>query len=111
MENNLKVTLGMIPENCMDDAVEIQEFSITYGQNADTNSDRDDYQHIKITAQNSGAGEDGWYYDIEIPNGHWSVDSGESLVTIIEDFKSRMEYNTTKEKDLKTYEFNHNTPK
>jgi hypothetical protein len=33
----------------------------------------------------------GFYFDITIPEGeHWSVDNGDSLKALIEDFKSRL---------------------
>ena len=101
-ENKLKVTLGLVPENAKGNAVSISEFSITYTQNPDCNSNSSEYQDITIKALNSGMGEDGWYYDIKTDN-HWSISDADELVDLINDFKMRMEVGITKEKDIETY--------
>ena len=77
-------------------AVGIEQMSITYIQPADTCSNPDELQHLTITTQVSDAvseGEEGFYFDVTIPHGeHWSVESGEELSGLIEDFK-RIIYN------------------
>lgn len=102
---DLKVTLGLIPENSIDNVVSIEQFSITYGQQADCNSNRDDYQSLKITARNSDIDENGWYFNLDTCGGHWSVNNPEDIAKIVEDFKMRMQVATIKEKDIKTFEF------
>ena len=75
-------------------AVGIEQMSITYTQPADCCSDSDDIQNITITTQCSDAvseGEQGYYFDISIPSGHhWSVEDGNELLGLIEDFKKRL---------------------
>ena len=74
-------------------AVGIEEMSITYTQSADTNSSSDEVQFIKITSRSACSvreDEEGFYFDIEIPEGHWSVEDGEELKALIDDFKSRL---------------------
>lgn len=83
--------------------VEISDFSITYCQPADTCSEKDDYQMLKITARNIGAGEDGWYYDLDTCGTHWSVDSDEAIALLIKDFQKRMTLDITKQADLKRF--------
>ena len=78
--------------------VGIEEMSVTYLQPADTNSTSDEVQHLTITTRTAcGVGIDdsikrnGFYYDVTIPNGeHWSVDDGEELAALVEDFKKRL---------------------
>jgi hypothetical protein len=78
--------------------VGIEEMSVTYLQPADTNSTSDEVQHLTITSRTAcSVGIDdaikrnGFYFDITIPEGeHWSVDDGESLAAIIDDFKKRL---------------------
>jgi len=87
-------------EHC--NVVGIEEMSITYTQPADTCSDSEEIQHLTITTQMGNAvgdGEEGFYFNITIPEGeHWSVDEGDSLMALVEDFKQRL-YMTTKHKD------------
>ena len=75
-------------------AIGIDSMSITYTQPADTCSDSADIQVITITTQcgcSVNNGEEGYYFDISIPeNQHWSVNSGEELSGLIEDFKQRL---------------------
>lgn len=86
----------MQEENCS--TVGIEEMSITYIQPADTNSSSDDIQLLTITSKTAAcAGLDsveeqqGYYFDISIPNNaHWSVDDGDSLKALIDDFKQRL---------------------
>lgn len=101
--SNLKVTLDYIPDNCIEEnAVEISEFSITYTQQADTNSDRDDYQSLTVFAENSGAG---WYISFKTDS-KWSINEPNDIKVLLEDFLSRMNFNTVKTEDLKTYKRN-----
>lgn len=81
-------------------AVGIEEMSITYIQPSDTCSDRDETQHLTISTQCAeavGIGVEGFYFDITIPGGeHWSIEDGEELKALVDDFKSRL-YNKQKE--------------
>lgn len=78
--------------------VGIEEMSVTYLQPADTNSPSDDVQHLTITSRTAcavGTDEaikrDGFYFDVTIPEGeHWSVDDGEGLAALVEDFRKRL---------------------
>ena len=82
-------------EKC--NAIGIDEMSITYIQPADTCSSSDEIQTITITTQ---CGEScdmeeaeklkGFYFDITISEGHWSVNDGDSLKALIDDFKKRL---------------------
>jgi len=86
------------------DAVGIEKMSITYIQPADTCSSSDEIQTLTITTQcgdSCGIEEvekqEGFYFDITIPEGqHWSVEDGDSLKALIEDFKKRL-YMTTEQ--------------
>ena len=86
----------MQDEKC--DAVGIDSMSITYIQPADTCSSADDIQSITITTQMpescqiiDAEKQQGFYFDITIPNGeHWSVNDGDSLKALIDDFKKRL---------------------
>lgn len=86
----------MMDEKC--NAIGIDSMSITYIQPADTNCSSDEIQTITITTQSSDAcgieeaeNKNGFYFDISIPDGqHWSVGDGDSLKTLIEDFKKRL---------------------
>lgn len=75
-------------------AVGIEQMSIVYTQPPDTCSGVDEVQHLTITTQcgeSVSVGEEGFYFDISIPEGeHWSVESGEELSGLIEDFKKRL---------------------
>ena len=96
--------MKIVPYNYIDDlekeeAVGIESMSITYIQPADTCSDRDDVQTLKIELQSGASydreefeqGKEGFYFDISLPEGgHWSVDSGEQLAALIDDFKERL---------------------
>lgn len=80
------------------DAIGIEQMSITYTKPADTCSDSDDIQSITITTQMpescqiiDAEKKQGFYFNITIPEGeHWSVDDGDSLKALIEDFKERL---------------------
>ena len=99
----------VIPVNYTDDlekisreekvnAIGIEQMSIIYTQPADTCSSSDEVQSITITTQMpescqiiDAEKQQGFYFDITIPNGeHWSVDDGDSLMALIEDFKKRL---------------------
>lgn len=75
-------------------AVGIEEMSVTYTQPADTCSHQDEIQLITIKTQMADAvaeGEEGFYFDVSIPEGqHWSVDDGEELKALVDDFKKRL---------------------
>ena len=96
----------MQEEKC--DVVGIESMSITYTQPADTCSSSDDIQNITITTQCADAcgikeaeKQEGFYFNISIPEGgHWSVDEGDSLKVLIEDFKKRL-YMTTDTRENK----------
>lgn len=85
----------MQDEKC--NAVGIEEMSITYTQLTDTCSSVDEIQTITITAQcidectiKKAEKQEGFYFDIILPKGHWSVDDGDSLKALIDDFKKRL---------------------
>jgi hypothetical protein len=86
----------MMDEKC--GAVGIEKMSITYIQPADICSSSDKIQTITITTQYCAAStlkeadnQNGFYFNITIPEGqHWSIDDGDSLVALIEDFKKRL---------------------
>ena len=86
--------------------VGIEEMSVTYVQPADTNSSQDVVQFLTVTTQTAicvKEGEEGFYFNISIPEGqHWSVDDGESLKAIIEDFRKRLYMTTDSRKDGKS---------
>ena len=78
--------------------VGIEEMSITYIQPADTNSSSDEVQLLTITSRTAAGADfdsiekqEGYYFDVSIPDsGHWSVEEGEELKALVDDFKSRM---------------------
>ena len=86
----------MQEEKC--EAVGIDRISITYIQPADTCSSSDEVQTITITTQygelcgiEEAEKEEGCYFNITIPEGqHWSVEDGNSLKALIDDFKKRL---------------------
>lgn len=81
-----------------DDAVGIDEMSITYIQPADTNSSSEGIQAITLTSKLSCSlgrdfkeENDGFYIDVTIPEGqHWSVNSGDELKALVDDFEKRI---------------------
>ena len=90
--------------------VGIEEMSITYIQSADTNDDRVNYQRIKIsTVSVPCCEEDGeeppYYFNFEIlpfddeTPGHWSVEHGEELLTLFNDFFERLKHKHEENKD------------
>ena len=76
----------------------IEKMSITYYQEADTCSSRDESQTLTITTQcgcspskEEAEKKECFYYNITIPEGqHWSVNSGDELKALIEDFEKRI---------------------
>lgn len=78
--------------------VGIEEMSITYTQPADTNSSSNEVQLLTITSRTAASADfdsiekqEGYYFDITIPDdGHWSVEEGEELKALVDNFKSRM---------------------
>lgn len=105
--------MKIVPYNYLDDlekeeAVGIESMSITYIQPADTCSDRDEEQVLKIELRSGVSydkemfdqGKEGFYFDVSLPEGgHWSVDSGEQLAALIDDFKERVYKKTLIEKE------------
>lgn len=85
-------------ENPQVNLVGIEEISITYMQEPDTNSSSDEYQHITITSKQAcgiskeeADKKEGFYFNITIPEGeHWSVDDGDELKALIDDFINRI---------------------
>lgn len=79
-------------------AVGVEQMSITYIQPADTCSSSDEIQTLTITTQcgescgiKEAEKQEGCYFNITIPEGqHWSVDDGDSLKALIDDFKKRL---------------------
>lgn len=102
---NTLIVPANFPDNLEKQATEekcsvvgIDEMSITYIQPADTNSSADEVQTITLTTRCGCCFDDteeGFYFDITIPEGqHWSVDGGDSLKALVDDFKKRI-YMTT----------------
>ena len=95
LEEEMKASKGSV--------VGIEQMSITYVQPADTCSSSEEAQTLTLTTQQgiSAGKEDAerkesFYFNITIPDGqHWSVDKGDSLVSLIEDFKQRIYLTTT----------------
>lgn len=89
--------------------VGIESMSITYTQPADTCSSPDEIQSITITTQcgdsctiKEAEKQEGCYFNISIPEGqHWSVEDGDSLKALIDDFKKRL-YLVTDNKTAKS---------
>jgi hypothetical protein len=85
-------------ENPTVNLVGIEEISVTYVQEPDTNSRSDEYQHLTVTtktvcgvSKEDSEKKEGFYFDITIPGGeHWSINDGDELKAIIEDFKRRI---------------------
>ena len=109
MTQNVTMKTKILPVNYTDDlekilndgeynnVVGIEQMSITYIQPADTCSSSDEVQTLTITTQcgdccgiEDAEKEEGFYFDITIPEGHWSVDDGDSLKALIDDFKKRL---------------------
>ena len=92
-------------ENPKVNLVGIDEMSITYVQEPDTNSVSDEYQYLTVTSRQACAiskeeaeKKEGFYFDIIIPEGcHWSVNDGDDINTVIDDFKKRI-YMTNKKR-------------
>jgi hypothetical protein len=80
------------PFSSKDDTVTVEEISVTYAQDADTNSDCDEGQLIKLTTQYAESLniEFPYYINIEIPEGHWSINDSDELLQLINDFKERV---------------------
>lgn len=91
-------------EKC--EVVGIEKMSVTYTQPADSCDLQDAVQSLTITtqmAESVGDGEEGFYFNISIPQGqHWSVDGGDSLKALIDDFKKRLYMTTEYDKSKST---------
>ena len=91
------------------DVVGIESMSVTYTQPADTCSSPNEIQCITITTQcgdsctiEEAKNQEGCYFNISIPEGqHWSVEDGDSLKALIDDFKKRL-YLVTDNKTTKS---------
>lgn len=91
--------------------VGVEEFSVTYIQNPDTNDDSEHYQRMTISTQVSCATcvELPYYVNISIPNfddgtpGHWSLDLTEDITQILQDFKERLNYVNSEQSAKKEY--------
>lgn len=94
-------------DNCL--YIGIEEIKVTYIQPADTNSAFDRDQLLTITTKtakhadfNSIEKQDGFYCNISIPEGeHWSVESGDELKALVDDFKKRVYITTDDSKKVK----------
>lgn len=78
-----------------DNKIGIEEMSITYTQQPDTCSEDSNYQRLKITTQFSCGFShkepSGYYFNISIPEDrYWSIEDGEDLAILVEDFKKRL---------------------
>lgn len=87
--------------------VGIEKMSITYIQPADTYSSTDEDQMLTISTQycegvttNSIEKQEGYYFDISIPeDNHWSVSDGDELKALIDDFRNRLYMKQTNQQD------------
>ena len=81
----------------------IEEMSITYVQNPNTDDETGHYQRLRISTVNvPSCEEDGeeppYYYNFVIlpfddgKPGHWSFDNSEELVMLFNDFLERLKY-------------------
>ena len=86
----------------------IGEMSITYVQNPNTDDETEHYQRLRISTVNVPCfEEDGeappYYYNFEIlpfddgTPGHWSVEHGEELLTLFNDFFERLKHKENKD--------------
>ena len=102
MTNKPKIVPTPYPEDLQ---VGIDELSVTYIQNPDTNDDSEHYQRLTISTQGTlGDGYFPYYINVSIPNfddgtpGHWSLDLSEDLTPLLQDFKERLENKKNNEK-------------
>lgn len=100
--NKQKIVPTPYPEGMQ---VGIEELSVTYIQNPDTNDNSEHYQRLTISTQCGLGNEDLPYYiNISIPNfddgepGHWSLDLSEDVTPLLQDFKERLENKKSNEK-------------
>ena len=63
----------------------IQEFSITYSQNNDSNQESG-IQQLKLSISDAGGGH---YYVLETER--WAIDDIDELIKLLNDFKKRLE--------------------
>lgn len=71
-----------------DGEIGIHKMSITYTQNADTNSERDEQQYLTIETEDVPDGSDlPYFFNIKIEDcDHWSIDEPSELSDLVEDF-------------------------
>ena len=89
--------------------VGIEEMSITYTQEADTCSSADEVQRITLTTQcpcapskKEAEKKQCFYFNVTIPEGeHWSINDGEELKALVEDFERRIYLEESKRKENK----------
>lgn len=100
----MKKIIGLIPYNAAEPVVAISQMSITYTQNADTCSEKDECQFLTVKASNLDMGEGNYFLDISTQGcDHWSIDSPDDIKGILQDFVDRLQLNMTREKDIKTF--------
>ncbi len=74
-----------------DGEIGIHKMSITYTQNADTNSERDEQQYLTIETDDVPDGSDfPYFFNIKINGDHWSIDEPSELSDLVEDFIKRL---------------------
>lgn len=69
----------------------LESISCVYTQDGDCGQDSDTTQVIKFETCSNGVAS---FIRMSLPEGgHWSIDSKEELIDVLEDFMSRFEYN------------------
>ena len=64
--------------------IAISEVSVTYVQDADSNSPDDEVQELIVARENAGGGD-----YITISTTRWSINDVDELIAVLEDFKTR----------------------
>lgn len=68
----------------------VSKVTVEYIQSGDCCEDRDNIQNLILTTEDGGGGP---FIRMNIPdNGHWSISDETELVNLIQDFKSRLNY-------------------
>lgn len=78
--------------------VGVDEVCVRYVQQPDTNSESGEYQYLVLKTnysmppdEETFKNKESFYVDISMPDcDHWSIDSEDELVAIIQDFKNRV---------------------